>query len=239
MLMVMVFLLLLPQGAAVRAYRLTATESGERSLGQTSRQELETPPEQAVSPEECIRFHVLANSDTEEDQRLKRAVRDAILERVSPTLAGSQSLAESRELLKKALPLMEQTARQVVENQGWEYPVRVEYGIFSFPTKSYGTLVLPAGKYEAVRICIGEAAGSNWWCVLFPPLCFVDIEQAAAVPVDGKPGIGIGKDSPETELAPESDLESESKELNAADSAGKPKPRIWLWEQIKKRKAVQ
>jgi stage II sporulation protein R len=141
------------------------------------------------SPEELIRFHVVANSDSEEDQALKRAVRDAILEIVSPQLAASGSLEESREILLGLRPEMEAIGKVVVESWGKNYAVRSEYGDFIFPTKSYGSLILPAGEYEAVRILIGEGKGSNWWCVLFPPLCFVDIEHSTAVAVDGKPGI--------------------------------------------------
>ncbi|MDR3269912.1 MAG: stage II sporulation protein R [Peptococcaceae bacterium] len=165
---------------------------------------------------ECIRFHVLAHSDAPEDQSVKRAVRDAILERVAPELARSQSLAESREILQALLTVMAETARQEIVRQGRTDAVRIEYGQFDFPTKSYGTLVLPAGKYEAVRICIGRAEGSNWWCVLFPPLCFVDIEHATAVPVDGKPGMGLHQ----TEPAPSATEE-------------RTHPRVWIWEKIK------
>jgi stage II sporulation protein R len=143
----------------------------------------------AINPEELIRFHVVANSDSDEDQALKRAVRDAILEEVSPRLAASQSLNESREILTGLQPKMEEISKKVIESWGKTYTVKSDYGNFIFPTKSYGSLILPAGEYEAVRILIGEAKGSNWWCVLFPPLCFVDIEHSTAVPVDGKPGI--------------------------------------------------
>lgn len=143
----------------------------------------------AINPEELIRFHVVANSDSEEDQALKRAVRDAILKEVSPRLAASKSLDESREILKALRPEMEAISQTVIQSWGRNYSVKSDYGQFIFPTKSYGSLILPAGEYEAVRILIGEAKGSNWWCVLFPPLCFVDIEHSTAVAVDGKPGI--------------------------------------------------
>jgi stage II sporulation protein R len=152
--------------------------------------DLQEMAQQAVqNPEELIRFHVLANSDSEEDQALKRAVRDAILEEVSPRLAASRSIEESREILMELRPEMEAISKKVIESWGKDYAVKTDYGNFIFPTKSYGSLILPAGEYEAVRILIGEARGSNWWCVLFPALCFVDIEHSTAVAVDGKPGI--------------------------------------------------
>ncbi|MFZ3372536.1 MAG: stage II sporulation protein R, partial [Desulfitobacteriaceae bacterium] len=123
-----------------------------------------------------IRFHVVGNSDSEADQALKRAVRDAILVQVSPALAKSQSLEESRLLLQGLLPEMENIARSTVRDLGKNEQIGSDYGRFQFPTKSYGSIVLPAGEYEAVRILIGKAEGANWWCVLFPPLCFVNIE---------------------------------------------------------------
>ncbi|AET70669.1 stage II sporulation protein R [Desulfosporosinus orientis DSM 765] len=140
----------------------------------------------AKTPETLIRFHVLANSDSEEDQALKRAVRDAILKQVAPKLAASRSIEESRQIVQQIRPEMETIALSVVEKWHKNYTVHTEYGHFAFPTKSYGTLVLPAGNYEALRVVIGKGEGSNWWCVLFPALCFVDIEHSTAVQVDGK-----------------------------------------------------
>ncbi|WP_242966897.1 stage II sporulation protein R [Desulfosporosinus sp. FKA] len=150
----------------------------------------------AQTPDQLIRFHVLANSDSEQDQALKRAVRDAVLKEVSPKLASSRSLQESRQILAELRPEMEKIGRAVVKAWGKNYSVHTEYGHFSFPTKSYGTLILPAGDYEALRVVIGEGKGSNWWCVLFPPLCFIDIEHSTAVQVDGKPGIPINDKAP-------------------------------------------
>lgn len=173
----------------------------------------------AAHPEELIRFHVLANSDSDEDQALKRAVRDALLKEVSPRLAESHSLEESRQILMELRPEMEQIGKSVVQAWGKNYEVKTDYGHFSFPTKSYGSLVLPAGEYEAVRVLIGKAEGSNWWCVLFPPLCFVDIEHSTAVPVDGKPGIPIqqgGKNS-----------------ASKAVQGSKPVVKFWVWEKLK------
>ena len=193
------------------------------------------------SPEELIRFHVVANSDSEEDQALKRAVRDAILKEVSPRLAASHSLEESREILTGLRPEMEKIGQKVIESWGKDYSVKSDYGKFIFPTKSYGSLVLPAGEYEAVRVLIGEGKGSNWWCVLFPPLCFVDIEHSTAVAVDGKPGIpydeknsisevkdkGLGKGSKGGVDSPIRGNEKESKKL-----VEKPKVRFWIIEEL-------
>lgn len=177
------------------------------------------------TPDELIRFHVLANSDSEQDQELKRAVRDAILKEVSPRLAVSQSLDESRDILKQLSTDMEDIGGTVVKDWGKDYSVRTEYGDFSFPTKSYGSLVLPAGQYEALRVVIGEGKGSNWWCVLFPPLCFIDIESSTAVPVDGKVGV-----PPKKEASVDSKEQTSKNHLIAA----KPKVRFYFWELIKR-----
>jgi stage II sporulation protein R len=161
--------------------------------------ELFDESELVPTSDQLIRFHVLANSDSEQDQELKRAVRDAILKEVSPRLAVSKSLDESRQILKQVRPDMESIGRSVVKMWGKDYSVHTEYGNTSFPTKSYGSLVLPAGDYEALRVVIGEGQGSNWWCVLFPPLCFIDIEHSTAVQVDGKHGIPIKEAVQQTE----------------------------------------
>lgn len=162
----------------------------------------------AKTPEALIRFHVLANSDSEEDQALKRAVRDAILKQVAPKLAASRSIEESRQIVQQIRPEMEAIALSVVEKWHKNYIVHTEYGHYAFPTKSYGNLVLPAGNYEALRVVIGKGEGSNWWCVLFPALCFVDIEHSTAVQVDGKNQTAYAIKSP-------------------------PKIRFFFWEKIK------
>jgi stage II sporulation protein R len=141
---------------------------------------------EAYKPEELIRFHVLGNSDSEEDQLLKYAVRDKILKQVAPKLASSKSLAESREIVLAMEEEILQIASEVVQDWGADYPVTFDYGVFTFPTKSYGNIILPGGTYEAVKIKIGKAEGANWWCVLFPPLCFVNVEESTTLQVDGK-----------------------------------------------------
>lgn len=176
----------------------------------------------AAAPNQLIRFHVLANSDSEQDQALKRAVRDAILEKVSPRLATAQTLEESRQILKQVRPEMEDIGRAVVNSWGKDYAVHTEYGRFNFPTKSYGSLVLPAGDYEALRVVIGKGQGSNWWCVLFPPLCFVDIDHSTAVQVDGKPGIPIKRE-------PSVSTSNQTQK----SSSGPVKVHFYFWELIK------
>lgn len=209
------------------------------NMGQTLKPE---KIEQTTQPEELIRFHVLANSDSEEDQALKRAVRDAILEEVSPRLAASKSLEESRQILTGMRTEIEQIGQEVVREWGKNYEVKTDYGYFTFPTKSYGTLVLPAGEYEAVRVLIGKAEGSNWWCVLFPPLCFVDIEHSTAVQVDGKPGIPIqkknslnqDKDFNQKKLDQVKTPDQAETKVNSKSETAKPVVKFWVWEMLKK-----
>ena len=126
---------------------------------------------QSQLAEKVVRLHVLANSDSEEDQALKLKVRDAVLEQATETLRGADSQTEARRRLTAILPELEETARVVITANGYDYGVRAELAETSFPTKEYDGFALPAGEYLALRVLIGEAAGQNWWCVVFPPLC--------------------------------------------------------------------
>jgi stage II sporulation protein R len=137
---------------------------------------------------EVIRLHVVANSDSDEDQALKRDVRDAILAEVTPLFQAAQSVADAEAAIATASPRIEQVAAAVVSARGKAYPVRAELGRFAFPAKSYGAFFLPAGDYKALRVTIGSAEGANWWCVLFPPLCFAD--WTSGVVLEPKPGSG-------------------------------------------------
>jgi stage II sporulation protein R len=128
-----------------------------------------------------IRLHVLANSDTEGDQALKRKVRDAVLEYMTPYMQTSTDKTGAKKIILEHMPAIRSIAQQVVLENGYDYPVDVVLGDHQFPTKTYGNLSLPAGNYQALRILIGKAEGQNWWCVLFPPLCFVDVTSGTAV----------------------------------------------------------
>lgn len=124
--------------------------------------------------ENLIRLHVVANSDLEEDQALKRDVRDRIIAYMKDKLQDSTTLEQTRQIIKDHLDDIEKVALTELQRQGKDYPVKAALGNFPFPTKVYGDIKLPAGNYEALRITLGKAEGANWWCVLFPPLCFVD-----------------------------------------------------------------
>lgn len=144
-----------------------------------------------MNPESLIRFHVIANSDSDEDQLLKYKVRDEILKIVAPLLAESKSLEESRQLLKEMEWQLLDIANKVLEESGANYEVSINHGKHIFPSKSYGRIILPGGEYEAVKIELGEAQGENWWCVLFPPICFVNVEESTTITVDGKAGVPL------------------------------------------------
>ena len=123
-----------------------------------------------------IRLHVIANSDSPEDQDLKEKVRDRIIGEIHNRFDTSQlSIKESRELIKESLDEIEYIAKEEIKDLGKDYDVKVLFGKHVFPTKNYGAITLPAGEYESVRVVIGNGVGENWWCVMFPPLCFIDI----------------------------------------------------------------
>jgi len=120
---------------------------------------------------EVLRLHVLANSDTYEDQMLKLAVRDRVLEYLSNNIPPVATRAESKELLLKNMDKIAQVAKDEISKQGYEYTVTTSVGNFMFPTKSYEGFSLPAGYYDALQIKLGASQGQNWWCVLYPNIC--------------------------------------------------------------------
>lgn len=150
-------------------------------------------PDGTESPEEIqeniadniIRLHVIANSDTDNDQSLKLKVRDGIIEQLQDTIAGTSSAAGAEKLLASQEDNIKNSALDIISGNGYNYPVNVSLEERYFPVKSYGDLIFPAGNYKALCVEIGEAKGRNWWCVLFPSLCFVD-ETYAVVPDSSK-----------------------------------------------------
>ena len=124
--------------------------------------------------DEVIRLHVLANSDEDYDQALKIKVKNGIIKMLESELKGSLSKDETRIVLLKNLDKIEEEATKIIRENGYNYSVKAKISFDDFPTKQYGDIILPAGEYEALKVEIGEAKGKNWWCVMFPPLCFVD-----------------------------------------------------------------
>jgi len=124
-----------------------------------------------------IRFHVIANSDSVQDQAVKLKVRDKVLEYISPKLKKSKGKEESQKILKENDKEIIKIAEEVLRKNGYNYKVTTTLGKENFPVKVYGNITLPQGEYDAYRIIIGSGEGKNWWCVMFPPLCFVDITK--------------------------------------------------------------
>lgn len=121
--------------------------------------------------ESVVRLHVLANSDTEEDQALKLKVRDALLEKTAPLLSACTSREEACAVLEANKEELCQIAEEVIRAEGYDYPVTLLLGEEDYPERSYDGICFPSGKYTSLRVCIGDAEGQNWWCCLFPPLC--------------------------------------------------------------------
>ncbi|MBE3574087.1 MAG: stage II sporulation protein R [Firmicutes bacterium] len=134
----------------------------------------------SLAPSQVIRLHVVANSDSPQDQEAKLAIRDRILEEFSPVFAGVQSLAQAESEVRRRLKAVEALADAELLRRGLPYRAKAEYGIHPFPARAYGPFVLEPGKYRAVRVLLGAAAGKNWWCVLFPPACFLNVDSAVA-----------------------------------------------------------
>ena len=127
--------------------------------------------------DKLIRFHVIANSDSDEDQNLKLKVRDAVINYLQPKLLESESIEESELIIKREYSELEKISKNIILQNGYNYDVKIGIDYSEFPTKQYSNVVLPAGEYKALKIIIGEGSGKNWWCVMFPPLCFVDKEK--------------------------------------------------------------
>ena len=127
--------------------------------------------------DKIIRFHVIANSDSQRDQSLKLKVRDSVLKYMYPKLENAESIEECRKILMKEEGAIVSLSENIIANYGYDYEVKTELANEKFPDKTYGNITLPQGEYEAFRIIIGEGSGQNWWCVMFPPLCLVDMEQ--------------------------------------------------------------
>ena len=128
-----------------------------------------------------VRLHVLANSDTEEDQALKLRVRDRVLARAQEILEQSADMEQAEQALTAALPELTREARETLAAEGCAQPVQARLEPAEFPTKDYDGFSLPAGKYLALRVIIGQGAGQNWWCVVFPSLCLPAATQEEAL----------------------------------------------------------
>ena len=152
---------------------------------------------QEVSQEDAIRLRILANSDSISDQKLKREIRDKVNASITEWVTGIESKEEAMTIINSKINEVEAIVESELTNQGIKQSYEVGFEQVDFPTKLYGNLVYPAGEYQAVLITLGEGKGENWWCVLFPPLCFIDMDQSEAVPAENV----------EAEIQPEEEVE--------------------------------
>ncbi|MBP1969860.1 stage II sporulation protein R [Virgibacillus natechei] len=153
-----------------------------------------------VIPDEAIRLRILANSDNEEDQALKNLVRDRVNEEITEWVKYITDIEEARSLIEARIPEIEGIIERVLKEENVTNDFDVEYGSnVSFPMKLYGDFLYPAGEYEAVLITIGEGEGSNWWCVLFPPLCFLDFSNGTSVAAEETDETAEAEETEETE----------------------------------------
>lgn len=185
--------------------------------------------EAIVIPGDAIRLRILANSDLESDQALKRQVRDAVNAQITLWVKDLTSLEKAKTVIHEKLPEIQAIAERVVADQGSDQSAKVKFGKVQFPTKLYGQFLYPAGEYQAILITLGEGKGANWWCVLYPPLCFLDFSNGVAVS-DGFEGKKTAKaaaapkvetaDDSKVEIADDSKVETayDSKVENADDS---------------------
>ena len=158
----------------------------ERRMEQVDAKIAET---QDALAKELFRFHVLANSDSEEDQAVKLKVRDAVIDYMRKSmdseLQKEPDVKQTKEWARSHLQELERVADQTVREEGYSYSSEAEVEVCYFPDKQYGDIFFPQGNYEALRIRLGEARGHNWWCVLYPNLCFTS-SACAVVTDEGK-----------------------------------------------------
>lgn len=150
-------------------------------------------------PDESIRLRILAHSDSPQDQAIKMLVRDRVVEQMNSWASEASSIEEARAVVQNNLQQLEQVVGDVLKENGQTYGYKLALSEVEFPTKSYGGLVYPAGQYEALLISLGNAEGRNWWCVLFPPLCFVDSVSGEATTMTNEDPVKEDMDVAETE----------------------------------------
>ncbi|MBD2868322.1 stage II sporulation protein R [Paenibacillus arenilitoris] len=181
-------------------------------------------------PQEAIRLRILANSDRPADQVVKRLVRDEIVKAMNGWATGPQTIEEARRTIMANMPEIERITEAVLRSRGYDYGSSAELGIVPFPTKMYGNKVYPAGDYEALRITLGAGEGQNWWCVLFPPLCFIDAASGEAAAADEA---AAGTETASAAPAKAGELQASAEKAEAPEEASAPEVKFFLWEMIK------
>ena len=157
-----------------------------------------------------FRLHVLANSDSDQDQQLKLKVRDALLSYMNTLCSDCNTKEEAITIANEHKDDFQKIAENTIIENGYNYSIKIKINNFYFPTKSYGDISLPAGYYDALRVEIEEAKGQNWWCVMFPSLCFIDI-SSGIVSSEGKEKLENNLDTESYELISENQTSPEFK----------------------------
>lgn len=198
-------------------------------------------------PKDSIRLRILANSDSAMDQAVKRYVRDAVVAEINTWVTGPQTIEQARQSIRAHMSDIEQVIGTKLISRGFTYGFKAELSVVPFPTKIYGNKVYPAGNYEALRITLGNGAGQNWWCVLFPPLCFVDAvsgEASAANSNEAANNAGNANNdsSKQTASTVKQDTGKQAQVVTAAvktastspsEEPQQPEVKFFLWEMIK------
>ncbi|KPB05803.1 stage II sporulation protein R [Bacillus sp. CHD6a] len=168
-----------------------------------------------VIPDEAIRLRILANSDSDQDQELKRKIRDRVNEEITVWVEGLTSMENAREVITGNMDQIEKIVQEVMAEEGLVQTYNVDFGRVDFPTKMYGKFIYPAGDYEAILITLGEGTGANWWCVLFPPLCFLDFSngEATASPFEEEEMEVSGETAESTATTAKSDTKTNAQDF--------------------------
>ena len=153
-------------------HRTSIIETVKRACENPWKSNAITDPLQPEIADKILRFHVLANSDSKEDQEVKKKVRDAVGAMMEPRLAGSTNLEETEAIVQRSMENIVEVATETLEDNGYHYGASARLANVEFPVKSYGAYTFPAGEYEALQVTLGEGEGHNWWCVLYPNMCF-------------------------------------------------------------------
>ncbi|WP_353948923.1 stage II sporulation protein R [Sporolactobacillus sp. Y61] len=169
--------------------------------------------DQGPIPKDAIRLRILANSDSPADQVVKRQVRDAVNRDISGWVQNLESPEQAEKIIHAHLPELRQTVMRTLRRVHADPTFTIKLGQADFPTKMYGEYVYPAGEYKALVITLGDGKGANWWCVLFPPLCFLDFSNSEAVPAQASSAM------PETQAA-EPEREKSEKKIEVRSFAG-------------------
>lgn len=157
-----------------------------------------------------FRLHVIANSNSKEDQDLKLKVRDNLLNYMNNICSDCKTKAEAMKIANENKQIFQEIAEKTIKENGYNYDVKVNINNFYFPTKSYGDISLPAGYYDALRVEIGKAEGQNWWCVMFPSLCFIDI-SSGIVDKSGKENLEENVEDESFKIISQSEINSSIK----------------------------